>query len=215
MAPTDSAEEPEAMGERLPDWPTAVSASGNKFLFDDAQQRPDMLTVKWDFPGATLTYKMRNWQPNPIEGEAERTAVYGENGYAVIGNGTRRAFDDRNKIVAPCSSPKSDDLLRKRDMLAAIRDRGAAQMRHRDRALRLGTGPPRKHRLADGPETSIRSVDRDFRSRLRCERPAGARVPAPVAASEGLIPAPRSAPVRACRDWMRKAALGRGFRLFR
>lgn len=114
-----------AMGKTLPNWPTAVTAAGGKFFFDDAQQWPDTLVVTWDYPGATLMYEMRNWQPTPMEGEAEGAAVYGENGYVVIGNGSWRAFDDRNKIVASGSSEKSeDDVRHKRDMLAKIRDGG-------------------------------------------------------------------------------------------
>ena len=114
-----------AMGKKLPEWPTAVSAAGGKFFFDDAQQWPDTLVVTWDYPGATLMYEMRNWQPTPLEGEAEGAAVYGENGYVVIGNGSWRAYDERQKVVAAGSSAKSDDDVRhKRDMLAAIRDGG-------------------------------------------------------------------------------------------
>ena len=113
----------ESMGKVLPDWPTAVSASGGKFFFDDAQEWPDTLVVTWDYPGATLMYEMRNWQPTPMEGESEGAAIYGENGYVVIGNGSWRAYDEKGKIVAAGSSPNSDDDIRiKRDMLEAIRD---------------------------------------------------------------------------------------------
>ena len=115
----------EAMGKTLPDWPTAVSAAGGKLFFDDAQEWPDTLVVTWDYPGATLMYEMRNWQPNPIDGEAEGAAVYGENGYVVIGNGSWRAFDENHRIVARGASTKNDDDARhKRDMLKAIRDGG-------------------------------------------------------------------------------------------
>ncbi len=113
----------EAMGKTLPDWPTAVSASGGKFFFDDAQQWPDTLVVTWDYPGATLMYEMRNWQPTPLEGEAEGAAVYGEHGYVVIGNGNWRAFDEQNKVVASgASATAEDDVNHMRDMLRAIRD---------------------------------------------------------------------------------------------
>ncbi len=113
----------EAMGKQLPDWPTAVAAAGGKHFFDDAQQWPDTLVVTWDYPGATLMYEMRNWQPTPIEGEAEGAAVYGENGYVVIGNGRWKAVDEAGKVVARGASAKQDDDLRhKRDMLAAIKN---------------------------------------------------------------------------------------------
>ncbi len=112
----------EAMGKKLPDWPTAVTASGGKFFFDDAQQWPDTLVVTWDYPGATLMYEMRNWQPTTMEGEAEGAAVYGENGYVVIGNGSWRAYDEAGKIVTSGASEKAeDDVNHKRDMLDAIR----------------------------------------------------------------------------------------------
>ena len=113
----------EAMGKTLPPWPTAVAAAGGKHFFDDAQEWPDTLVATWDYPGATLMYEMRNWHPNPIDGEAEGSAVYGEHGYVVIGNGSWRAYDEDGKVVASGSSGKPDDDLRHRkDMLAAIRD---------------------------------------------------------------------------------------------
>lgn len=113
----------EAMGKKLPDWPTSVAAAGGKHFFDDAQQWPDTLVVTWDYPGATLMYEMRNWQPTPIEGEAEGAAIYGENGYVVIGNGRWKAVDEAGKVVARGGSAKQDDDLRhKRDMLAAIKN---------------------------------------------------------------------------------------------
>ncbi len=115
----------EAMGKKLPDWPTAVTASGGKFFFDDAQQWPDTLVVTWDYPGATLMYEMRNWQPTTMDGEAEGAAVYGENGYVVIGNGSWRAYDEAGKIVTSGASEKAeDDVNHKRDMVDAIRAGG-------------------------------------------------------------------------------------------
>lgn len=117
----------EAMGKTLPGWPTAVSAAGGKFFFDDAQEWPDTLVVTWDYPGATLMYEMRNWQPTPLHGEAEGAAVYGEHGYVVIGNGSWRAYDERNQVCAQGASTKTDDDVRhKRDMLEAIRSGGRA-----------------------------------------------------------------------------------------
>lgn len=115
----------EAMGKKLPAWPAAVTASGGKFFYDDAQQWPDTLVVTWDYPGATLMYEMRNWQPTTMEGEAEGAAVYGENGYVVIGNGSWRAYDEAGKIVTSGASAKAeDDVNHKRDMLDAIRTGG-------------------------------------------------------------------------------------------
>jgi len=113
----------EAMGKTLPDWPTGVSAAGGKFFFDDAQEWPDTMIVTWDYPGATLMYELRNWQPTPMEGESEGAAIYGENGYVVIGNGTWRSYDEKGRVVAAGASTKGDDDIRhKRDMLTSIQD---------------------------------------------------------------------------------------------
>jgi predicted dehydrogenase len=110
-----------AQGKTLPEWPTAVSASGGKFFFDDAQEWPDTLLVTWDYPGALLTYEMRIWSKPPLEGESEGAAVYGENGYVVIGNSAWRAFDDKGRLVKSGSPPADDDVAHKRDMLRSIR----------------------------------------------------------------------------------------------
>jgi predicted dehydrogenase len=112
----------EAMGKTLPDWPSSVAASGGKFFFDDAQEWPDTLIVTYDYPGATLMYEMRNWQPTPIEGEAEGAAIYGENGYVVIGNGVWRHVDAAGKIIAAGAGPNADDdIVHKRNLFECIR----------------------------------------------------------------------------------------------
>ncbi len=115
----------EAQGKKLPDWPTAVSASGGKFFFDDAQQWPDTLIVNWDYPGATLMYEMRLWSRPPLEGFAEGAAIYGENGYVIIGNGGWRAHGAKGELVKEASGIKSeDDIKHKRDFFRCIREGG-------------------------------------------------------------------------------------------
>lgn len=113
----------QAGGKKLDPWPLAVSASGGKFFFDDAQQWPDTLVVSWEYPGALLMYEMRIWSKPPIEGEAEGAAVYGENGYVVIGNDSWRAYDEKGRLVRSSKGrPDEDDVKHKQDMLRAIRD---------------------------------------------------------------------------------------------
>jgi predicted dehydrogenase len=115
-----------AQGRTLPQWPSAVSASGGKFFFDDAQEWPDTQLVTWDYPNALLTYEMRIWSKPPLEGEAEGAALYGENGYVVIGNSAWRAYDDTGRLVksGAAKSDGDDDVLHKRDMFRCIRDGG-------------------------------------------------------------------------------------------
>jgi predicted dehydrogenase len=115
----------EAQGRRLPDWPVAVSASGGKHYFDDAQEWPDTMVVTWEYPGATLMYEMRIWSPYPMEGEEEGAAIYGDNGYVVIGNSGWRAYGPQG---VPGPAGKSDnaehDRAHKLDFLECIQSGG-------------------------------------------------------------------------------------------
>lgn len=78
----------------------SVSALGGKCYFDDLQEWPDNLMCTYDFgQGRILTYEMRIWSPYPMLGESEGAAVFGDNGYVVIGNNSWRAFGPRNKLI--------------------------------------------------------------------------------------------------------------------
>ncbi len=113
----------EAQGKKLPDWPTAVSSSGGKFVFDDAQEWPDSLHVSWEYPGATMVYEMRIWSGYPFEGEHEGAAVYGTNGYVVIGNRRWRAFGPRGESLdrGTASDNGQHDPAHKRNFLECIK----------------------------------------------------------------------------------------------
>jgi predicted dehydrogenase len=87
----------EAQGLEPVTFPRAVAASGGKYCFNDAQEWPDTQYVTYDYPSATLVYEMRIWSPYPLEGESEGAAVYGENGFVVIGNRSWRAFGPGGK----------------------------------------------------------------------------------------------------------------------
>ena len=108
----------------LPDWPVAVSASGGKLVFDDAQEWPDTLVAVWDYPGASLIYEMRVSNQYPFEGEEEGAAVYGTQGYVVIGNRAWRAYGPKGeKLDAGTSSPSAEhDTAHKQNFVEAIRD---------------------------------------------------------------------------------------------
>lgn len=86
--------------EPAPGMPSKVAALGGKYFFDDAQEWPDTLMVTYDFtPGYLLTYEMRVWNAYPLHEESEGAAVYGDQGYMVIGNGRWRAFDGKGALV--------------------------------------------------------------------------------------------------------------------
>jgi len=115
-----------ARGEKLPDWPSAVMASGGKHMWDDAQQFPDTLTVVWEYPGSTLMYEMRIWTGSRLEGEEEGAIIYGSDGHVVIGNRGWRAYGPKGE---PGPGVKPEDAVdpdpeHKADFLAAIRGGG-------------------------------------------------------------------------------------------
>ncbi|MDG2381565.1 MAG: Gfo/Idh/MocA family oxidoreductase [Pirellulaceae bacterium] len=78
----------------------AISAHGGKCYFDDIQEWPDNLMITYDYgQGRIMTYEMRLWSPYPLEGETEGGAVYGDEGYVIIGNNRWRAFEKGGKLV--------------------------------------------------------------------------------------------------------------------
>jgi predicted dehydrogenase len=115
----------QGMGRQLPEWPAAVSASGGKLYFDDAQEWPDTLVVTWDYPGALLTYEMRIWSPHPIDGEQEGAAIYGDNGWVLIGNRGWQAYGPKGEKLPAGGRAGDDDPAHKRDWVKAIRSGGA------------------------------------------------------------------------------------------
>jgi predicted dehydrogenase len=115
----------EAMGRKPPTWPSAVSASGGKLFFDDAQEWPDTMIVTWDYPGATMMYEMRIWSPNAmVDADEEGATIYGENGCVHIGNRHWRAIGPKGKILHAGTESGNDqhDPAHKRNFLDCIRD---------------------------------------------------------------------------------------------
>lgn len=87
-------------GKPAPGLPAQVASLGGKYYFDDVQEWPDTLMVTYNYAaGYLLTYEMRIWSPYPLHEESEGSAVYGDNGYAVIGNSRWRAYDSKGKLV--------------------------------------------------------------------------------------------------------------------
>jgi len=76
----------------------------------------------YDYKGYIMTYEMRIWTPYPLHGESEGAAVYGENGYVVLGNRRWRAFDRRGKLVTEKRGNYSD-VVHARNFLDCMRSR--------------------------------------------------------------------------------------------
>ena len=93
----------EAEGAPQVGLPQRTSAVGGKWYFDDMQEWPDTLQVNYQFAGEPpriLTYEMRVWAPYSYHGHSEGSAVYGDQGYIIIGNSNWQAYAGKNELVA-------------------------------------------------------------------------------------------------------------------
>jgi len=91
----------EAQGDPQLGLPAAISSSGGKWYFNDAQEFADTLQVNYEYAGKSpklLTYEMRLWAPYPMFSESEAAAVFGDKAYLVIGNNRWRVYT-RNQLV--------------------------------------------------------------------------------------------------------------------
>jgi predicted dehydrogenase len=84
--------------------PRSISAHGGKWYFDDAQEFPDTLQANYEFGTGKdtrlLTYEMRIWAPYPYLGEGEGAAVFGDQGYIVMGNSRWTAYGKGGEVLA-------------------------------------------------------------------------------------------------------------------
>lgn len=94
----------EAKGEKPVQLPRSIAASGGKWYFDDAQEFPDTLQVNYQFGDSAshkiLTYEMRIWAPYPYLGQGEGAAVFGDQGYIVMGNTEWKAYSKGGEEIA-------------------------------------------------------------------------------------------------------------------
>jgi hypothetical protein len=92
----------ETEGKKPLRMPRKISGTGGKWYFDDAQEWPDTMQVTYEYPGTPpriLTYEMRIWTPYPYLGHAEGSAVFGDQGYIILGNRGWRAYTRGGKLV--------------------------------------------------------------------------------------------------------------------
>lgn len=83
--------------------PTAVTAGGGKFVFDDDQEVPDTQVVTWEFPHTSLVWEHRMWSKHGLEGSSFGVAFYGDKGTLIIGDKGWRVEDGE-----PASGKGSD-----------------------------------------------------------------------------------------------------------
>lgn len=117
----------EAQGDPPIGLPSAITATGGKWYFDDMQEFPDTLQVNYEYGCKTtelpfkadlsttltnphikltectspkiLTYEMRIWAPYNYLDESEGAALFGDKGYMVLGNNRWRAYEKGGKLI--------------------------------------------------------------------------------------------------------------------
>jgi len=93
----------EAQGDPSVGMPSRVSAHGGKWYFNDAQEFPDTLQATYEYDAGPLTklltYEMRVWAPYHYLGHSEGAAVFGDQGYIVMGNTKWTAYGHGGKVL--------------------------------------------------------------------------------------------------------------------
>jgi predicted dehydrogenase len=104
------------------DHPTAISAAGGKFFFNDAQEWPDTQLVTYEYPGKIITYEMRIWSRPRLFECTEGAAVYGDNGWLLISNNGWKHYDAAGKVAREMTG-RSPLGLHVRNFLDAVKSR--------------------------------------------------------------------------------------------
>lgn len=108
--------------------PSTIFANGGKWYFDDAQQFPDTMQVNYQFNGPhpkLLTYEMRVWAPYHYLDHSEGAAVFGDQGYIVIGNTEWVAYGKGGEILGK-GEGDSHEAPHVQDFVDCIKTRKAA-----------------------------------------------------------------------------------------
>ncbi|MFB3777138.1 MAG: Gfo/Idh/MocA family protein [Bryobacteraceae bacterium] len=76
-------------------YPKKISATGGKFMFDDDQETPNVLTVSYEFEvegrKKMMVFEVRHWHTNHEGGTKIGNLFYGEKGYMVVDGYTKAA----------------------------------------------------------------------------------------------------------------------------
>lgn len=102
------------------DWPSRVSASGGKYVFDDDQQTPDTLSVLYGFRDKTILWEHRLWSSHGIEGRSSGVAFHGEHGALVVDRGGWKVYDHSDNVTADASDLLGSHL---RDFISCVKSR--------------------------------------------------------------------------------------------
>ena len=102
----------QAQGDEPLGIPRTICANGGKWYFEDAQEFPDTLQVNYEFGAGQrrklLTYEMRIWSPYNYLTQSEGSAVFGDQGYLIIGNTEWVAYGRGGKELARGTGDSSE-----------------------------------------------------------------------------------------------------------
>jgi len=76
------------------DYPTAVSCTGGKYVFEDMHETPDTQIVTYDYPGFSIIWEHRLWSTRPIERMRSGAAFYGSEATLVVDRDGWRVYPD-------------------------------------------------------------------------------------------------------------------------
>ncbi len=87
--------------------PSKITATGNKYFFDDDQQFPDTQYCCFEWPDdgqvlhqKMLVYEQRDWSPYHQEGFENGNAFFGTKGYMILGKGGGwKMYGPRGKLL--------------------------------------------------------------------------------------------------------------------
>ncbi len=88
-------------------WPERVTAIGGKYVFDDATETPDTLTVNFAWDQRSIQWEHRLWSGHAPEGRSSAVAFYGTRGVLVIDRGGWKVYDGES-AGGVCSSTELD-----------------------------------------------------------------------------------------------------------
>ena len=128
---------------------------------------------------------MRVWTPYSLHEESEGAAVYGDNGYVIIGNSRWRAYDAKGKLLQE-EKRRHNDTAHAKNFLDCMRSRQApnADLETVGHPSSLAL-PPRQRRLARRSDAGVRSRHLQLQGRQGGEQVHhAAGVPQAVGAAE-------------------------------
>ncbi len=89
------------------DYPTAVSASGGKFVLQDNRDTPDTMEAVFEYPGFVMVYSCRKGCGRGMDGRGYGIQFHGSNGTLFVDRGGFEVYPEGDRMQ-PIVGPDSD-----------------------------------------------------------------------------------------------------------